>query len=179
MGLPGGDTTSSSFGTITKPFTFDPATDPGYQFRLGEGEKAIENSAAAKGGQLSGATLKELLKYGQDYASGEFQNAFTRDLQTKQQLYSTLTGTVGIGSGATTTGVQAGQTTAANIGNTMTGIGNAQAAGIVGSANAISGGITGAANTAIDAYTLRQLMNNNTVTAPVTSGVNIAGTLPG
>jgi hypothetical protein len=51
-------------------------TDPGYAFRMSEGMKALERSAAARGGLLSGATLKGTQRYGQDLASQEFQNAF-------------------------------------------------------------------------------------------------------
>lgn len=59
-----------------QPFQFQ--KDPGYDFRMQEGQNAIESSAAARGGQLSGATLKALAKYGQDYASNEYQNAYGR-----------------------------------------------------------------------------------------------------
>jgi len=52
--------------------------EPGYQFRLGEGIKALERSAAARGGLLSGATLKGIQQYGQGLASQEYENAFNR-----------------------------------------------------------------------------------------------------
>lgn len=52
--------------------------DPGYGFRLGEGLKALERSAAARGGLMSGATGKALQRYGQDVASQEFGNAYNR-----------------------------------------------------------------------------------------------------
>ena len=52
--------------------------DPGYGFRLGEGLKALERSAAARGGLMSGATGKALQRYGQDLASQEFGNAYNR-----------------------------------------------------------------------------------------------------
>jgi hypothetical protein len=165
LGLDGGT------GTLTKPFSFDVTQDPGYQFRLGEGTKAIENSGAARGMQLSGATLKELLKYGQDYASGEFNQAFQRDQATKAQLFGILSGTAGMGQGATNTQVQAGQASAANIGNTLTGIGNVQAAGQIGSTNAVTGALTGAGNTAMNAYTLRQILNPSL--NAITAGVNL------
>lgn len=55
--------------------------DPGYQFRLDEGNKAINASLAARGLGNSGAALKSLTKYGQDYASGEYGNAFNRQMQ--------------------------------------------------------------------------------------------------
>jgi len=56
-------------------------TDPGYQFRLQQGLQAEEQSAAAKGSQLSGATLKALQRYGQGQAAQEFQAAFGRNQQ--------------------------------------------------------------------------------------------------
>lgn len=52
--------------------------DPGYQFRLQQGEQAINRSAAAHGGRLGGATLKALSDYGQQTASQEFQNFAAR-----------------------------------------------------------------------------------------------------
>lgn len=58
----------------------DLTQDPGYAFRLAEGQKAIERSAAARGMQLSGATLKGLTKYGQDLGSQEYANAYNRAL---------------------------------------------------------------------------------------------------
>lgn len=59
----------------------DVANDPSYQFRLAEGNKAIEGSAAAKGLLRTGGTLKDLAGYGQDLASQEYSNMFGRALQ--------------------------------------------------------------------------------------------------
>jgi hypothetical protein len=52
--------------------------DPGYNFRLGEGMKALDRSAAARGGLISGGALKAATRYGQDYGSQEFGNAYER-----------------------------------------------------------------------------------------------------
>lgn len=52
--------------------------EEGYQFRLGEGKKAIDNTAAARGGLVSGATLKALSDYNSGLASEEYGNAFNR-----------------------------------------------------------------------------------------------------
>lgn len=57
--------------------------DPGYQFRLDQGMKGLNNSAAARGGLLSGAALKAADQYNQDYASGEYGNAFNRYQTTR------------------------------------------------------------------------------------------------
>src|SRR6266496_3272973 len=54
---------------FTAPTAATEQNDPGYQFRLKEGEKALQNSAAAKGTLLSGATAKDINAYGQDYAN--------------------------------------------------------------------------------------------------------------
>jgi len=78
----------------------DLQTDPGYGFRLSEGLKALERSAAARGGLLSGGTGKALTRFGQDFASQEYQNAYNRALtgynaatQREQEQYGrALTG---------------------------------------------------------------------------------------
>jgi hypothetical protein len=49
-------------------------TSPGYQFRLDQGQKALERTQVAKGGLLSGGAAKEALQYGQGAASGEYGN---------------------------------------------------------------------------------------------------------
>ena len=54
--------------------------DPGYQFRLEQGQNTLENSAAARGNLLSGATLKDLTGYAQGMASQEGQAAYSRDM---------------------------------------------------------------------------------------------------
>jgi hypothetical protein len=69
---------------IRQPGTFDVTADPGFQFRLEQGRKALEGSAAAKGGALSGAALKELEKFGQGLASEETDRAFGRFLGQEQ-----------------------------------------------------------------------------------------------
>jgi len=61
--------------------------DPGYQFRLSQGEQALQQSAAAKGHLRTGGTLKDILGYGQNFASSEYQNVFDRALQGFQTKY--------------------------------------------------------------------------------------------
>jgi len=52
--------------------------DPGYQFRLQQGEQALNRSAAAQGGRLGGAQLKALANFNQGLASQEFGNFANR-----------------------------------------------------------------------------------------------------
>lgn len=61
--------------------------DPAYQFRLNQGNKALNASAAARGVLHTGGTLQDIVGYGQDYASQEYQNAYNRALQTHEQDY--------------------------------------------------------------------------------------------
>lgn len=85
-----------SYGDFQAPTAATEQNDPGYQFRLNEGARAMQQSAAAKGTLDTGGTLGDLLKYGQDYASNEFQNVYNRALQTygtnrqnAQDIYNT------------------------------------------------------------------------------------------
>lgn len=60
---------------------------PGYEFRRREGERAIENAAAAQGIGRTGGAMKDLLRYGQDYASGEYDKAYGRAIGENQMAY--------------------------------------------------------------------------------------------
>lgn len=66
------------------PTGADFQNDPGYQFRLEQGQKALERSAAAKGSATGGAAIKAAQRYGQDYASNEYGNVYGRALGTYQ-----------------------------------------------------------------------------------------------
>lgn len=73
---------------FTAPTNVTEQNDPGFQFRLLQGQQALERSAAARGGLLSGGTAKALTQYGQDYASNEYQNVYNRALGEYQQAYN-------------------------------------------------------------------------------------------
>lgn len=140
--------------------------DPGYAFRMSEGMKALERSAASRGGLLSGATLKATQRYGQDLASQEYMNAFNRYQAERTGTlnpYQSLAGTAQ--TGANVLGQQAGQY-GANVSNILgaygssaqsniIGGGNAQAAGYMGLGNIVSGGV----GQGINFYQNQQLMN--------------------
>jgi hypothetical protein len=92
--------------------------DPGYQFRLQQGQQALERSAAAKGGATSGGALKALTQYGQDYGSAEYNNAFQRYNTTQGNLFNRLQSVAQGGLSASQTGVGTGTATgAAKAGN--------------------------------------------------------------
>jgi hypothetical protein len=138
-------------GNVPGAFKFgagDYQADPGYAFRLSEGQKALDRQAAARGGLISGGALKAAQRYGQDMGSQEYQSAYNRALTgyntgvaSENQLYNRQAGLAGIGQTATNLVGTAGQNYATNVGNLMTGAGAANAAGQVGMANAITGGL--------------------------------------
>jgi hypothetical protein len=64
------------------PTAADMGQDPGYQFRLSQGQKALERSGAARGVTNTGGNMKGLLDYGQQAASQEYGNVYGRNLTT-------------------------------------------------------------------------------------------------
>lgn len=115
--------------------------DPGYAFRMQEGMKALERSAAARGGLLSGSMLKGAQRYGQDLASQEYMNAFNRYQAERNARLNPLQSLAGVGQTATNQLGQAGQTMAGNVGQAMGAAAQARASGYVGGANALSQGL--------------------------------------
>jgi hypothetical protein len=115
--------------------------DPGYGFRLSEGQKALERSAAARGGLISGGALKAAQRYGQEMGSQEYTNAFNRYQAERQARLNPLQSLTGMGQTTANTIGGAGQTMAGNVGEAYMGGANARASGYVGGANAITGGL--------------------------------------
>ena len=115
--------------------------DPGYAFRMSEGMKGLERSAAARGGLLSGSTLKGIQRYGQDLASQEYQNAFNRYQTERNARLNPLQSLAGVGQTATNQLGAAGQNYATNAGNALGAAGQATASGYMGMANAAAGGL--------------------------------------
>lgn len=163
----GGDTTAPGYGKYTKDFGMEDFTaDPGSAFRLKTGLESLERSGAARGMGLSGAALKGITRYGQDYASNEYQNAFNRyqtnrtaQLAPLQSLYA------GGQAAAAGSAAQAGAL-GTNLGNTYTGLGqgiaqadvaagNAQASGYLNQSNAV----TNALNQGMSSYTMNNYLS--------------------
>ena len=183
--LQGGPYASAKFGGVPG---YDPASamrnfgagdfqaDPGYAFRLSEGIKALDRTAASRGGLLSGATLKGAQRYGSDLASQEYQNAFNRYQANRAQqaqeygnafnrfqterinTLAPLQSLAGVGQSASLQAAQAAQNyatgatnTYGNLGAGQTGalsaFGNAQGSNIIGAGNARASGYVGGANT--------------------------------
>jgi len=79
--------TYSAPAAFAAPTADQMTVDPGYQFRLNEGQRALQNSGAARGTLRSGAMMSDLLNYGQQAASQEYQNVYNR----AKDIYSAAT----------------------------------------------------------------------------------------
>ena len=124
------------------PFGMDQfQQDPGYAFRMSEGMKALERSAAARGGLLSGGMLRGGQRYGQDLASQEYMNAFNRYQAERNARLNPLQSLAGVGQTATNQLGQAGQAMASNVGQALGAAAQARASGYIGGANALAQGL--------------------------------------
>lgn len=152
--------------------------DPGYNFRLEEGKRALQNSASARGTLLSGATARDIESFGQDYASNEYQNVYNRALQNystaynvfsnnQSNLFNRLSGLAGGGQQSanllSNAGLQTGRDVAGTLqqgalsqGNAIQNAGAAQASGYAGVGNAVSSGFNQGGQLALLSSLLRQ-----------------------
>jgi len=168
----GGSPTAAGYGSYAQPFSMaDYQADPGYAFRVQQGQQAIDRSAAAQAGLQSGAALKAAARFGQEMGSQEYGNAYNRFLQQRQLQLQALQGLAS--PGATTAGTmgQIGTTTGANIANTMLGAGQALGQGIeqagqarassyMGGASALQGALQGVGQNAM-LYGMMDRYNQN------------------
>lgn len=121
-------------GSLTSKFAGNVELEPGYQFGMKEGMKAIDNSASARGG-IGGAALKAGTRYAQDYAGTKYGQAFDRWRAEQGDIYNRLAGIAGIGQQANAIGATAGSNYANQVGANMMDAANAQAASRVAQGN--------------------------------------------
>ncbi len=79
------------------PTMADIQIDPGFDFRLGQGQKTLERSAAARGGAASGTALMDLTRFSQGLASDEYAKAFQRFRDSTGDAFSRLNTVAGRG----------------------------------------------------------------------------------
>lgn len=120
----GGNVNAAGYGSANKNFGMaDFQADPGYAFRLAEGQKALDRQAAARGGLISGGALKAAQAYGQDAASQEYTNAFNRYQTSRSNLLNPLQSLAGVGQTATNQLGSAAGTYGTNMSNIALGSG--------------------------------------------------------
>ena len=84
-----------SYKEFQAPTTDSIYADPSYKFRFGEGERAVEQSAAGRGVLRTGGTLKDIANYGQNAASQEYSNIFKRATDVHNMGLQQALGTYG------------------------------------------------------------------------------------
>ncbi len=157
-------------GYTGSPLNVSPATvgttpqniidSPAYQFRMNQGNQAVQQGAAAKGSLLTGGTLKDMQDYSQGLASTEFGNQWDRDYRL-----SALNSGISEGNaGRTLTGLSSlmgqGFDAARGMGGYDNQAGNYQAGGTVDSTSALNQGL-GTASTTIADYLARRRKQGN------------------
>lgn len=157
-----GDPNDPAYGSLTRRFSMadrdaDPVYQSGLQFGLDQGLGGVNARAMQAGNYDSGATLKALTRYANDYGTTKAEGAYNRYNTDNTNTYNRLAGLSGAGQTATNQVSTAGANAANQISGLQTDAGSARAAGIVGSGNAWGNAIAGATN-AGTSY-LKSLMN--------------------
>lgn len=182
-GVAQGSLTTPYGQSFTAPTGLTEENDPGYQARLKLGTDAIQRSAAARGGVVTGGTAKALDTYGQDYASNEYGDVYNRALtdyttnynaynndQTNQ--YNKLAALSGVGQQTATQLANQGQSASNNVtsnlltsaqqqGQDAQNAGAATASGYINSANAYGGALNNIGNNVTNLALLSQLKQGN------------------
>ena len=136
------------FGSMSRDFSMaDYQADPGYQFRLEQGAKALERAGAAKGMALSGAQMKGLTDYNSGMASQEYGNAYNRFMQNRTTRFGELSNLAGLGQSSVGQTGQLGANTATQMSGNLTGAANMSGAAGLAGANAWTGALNSLGNT--------------------------------
>lgn len=164
MGL--GGTGTGEAGSLNRNFTNeDFIKDPGYEFRMSEGERGQNNSLAAQGGLLSGAAMKALERYRQGFASNEYDKAYARFGNNQSNQYGRLAGIQGAGQNAINT--TAGMNNVAQF-NPSGGSAGSGGSGIASGLNSASAQFGQSSNNYF-----KNLMDNNTASANANAAYNV------
>lgn len=135
------------FGSMARDFGMaDYQADPGYQFRLEQGAKALERAGAAKGMTLSGAQMKGLTDFNSGMASQEYGNAYNRFMQNRTTRFGELSNLAGLGQSSVGQTGQLGANAATNMGGNITGAANMSGAAGLAGANAWTGALNSLGN---------------------------------
>jgi hypothetical protein len=121
---------------------------PGYQFRFDEGQRGINANRAASGMMQSGDTLRALTRYGQDYASNEYNTQLN-------QLFSVA----GLGQAATGQGNALAGQYGAQVGANNQNASNALQSSYGAQANAWGNALQGVGGAGLDYFAGRGTPN--------------------
>ncbi len=133
----GGDATAPGYGSAGgRVNPGDVQNEPGYQFGQQQGMQALNNQLTARGMRNSGAALKAATRYGTDYATTKYDNAFNREIANRSAQLNPLQSVAGLGQTGASTVAGAGQNYANQVGANQIGLGNALGASTIAQGNA-------------------------------------------
>jgi hypothetical protein len=123
-------------GSLSGPISVGDVTqDPGYQFGMQQGQQALARQMNARGMYNSGAAMKSAARYGTDYATTKYDNAFQRESLNRNAQLNPLQAMAGMGQSGANSIAGAGQNYANGVSNNLTSLGNAQGAAQLAGAN--------------------------------------------
>ena len=129
---------------------------PGYDFRLRQGQQTNMMANNVSGGQVGGNALRALQDYSQNFASGEYANAFNQFQVQRSNIYSNLNSIADMGLRGTTGQANAMIGTGTNVANVTSAAGNAQAASQIAQGN-IYGSVANTAGNAAAYYAMNNM----------------------
>lgn len=191
MGLQGGNAGAADYGRYAKDFQMsDYQADPGYAYRLQQGIDAMNKTAAARGGLMSGSAIKGGIKFGQDMGSEEYGNAYARYQINRANQLNALGKFASAGQNAAqntsatnalyggqmgdSSRAYAGAQNALSVGGQeaasgyLTGGGEARASGYLGAQNSMNQGFSNAFSGAQNALLMNRLFPSNSNNKPYT-----------
>jgi hypothetical protein len=145
---------------------------PGYDFRLKQGQGANLQANNLSGGAISGNAQRALQDYTQNFASGEYANAFNQFQAQRSNIYSNLKDIANFGLTGSTGQANAIIGTGTNVANLTSAGGNAQAASQIAQGN-IYGNMANTAGNAAAYYAMNNMnqpMNANAIAMGASPG---------
>lgn len=141
IGSLGASQLTSRLSELTSPISIDPnqlENSDYYKFASTQGQKAVTNSAAARGLGSSGAALKGAAAFAKGLATDTYKTAFDMANTNQTNAYNRLKGLVDTGQNAAAQTGSAGTSAANTSASAAIGAGNAQGAAAVSTGNALS-----------------------------------------
>lgn len=170
-----GDKNARGYGSLNQPFGQEQFNvDPGYKFRLSEGLKALDATAAARGGLMSGNALRGAAQYGQELGSQEFRNAYDRYQTNRANILNPLQAFAGQAQSSANVLGAAAQNYAGQGSDAIQYGGNAAASGYTGAADAWNRALGGAAGTAVSGLNAAKIYGQGGYN-PYSNYANMAG----
>lgn len=176
LGLAGTSNTDAGYGTLGKvPTSADVMATPGYQFGLDQGQQALNRQITAGGMSGSGAALKAAARYGTDYATTKYDDAFNNLQTANTNTFNQLSGTAKIGQASANNTAAAGEGYATTSGNNLMGAANSSAAATLANNNAVQGAI----NQGVSSYKNAPSSTGGFVSTPGVGSPNVGGSPDG